>query len=220
MSTVLLRPLALCLLGFALALTSACTSMNKAMGGNSEKDALAATTWDYGPGGIELKVDTDVALNRYDGEAHSLVLAVIQTADAAPFYQLLDNAELLQKTLQGGKPPAGLLQVVRFAIEPDRQAAMRIDRTQGARFVGVVAAFYGIAPSSTAMLFNLPVAVEKSGIVIKDYSASPGVAEVRMKLGPESIASAAIAAVPPELPQEGEAPRAAVVGAVKLTDLN
>ncbi|WP_176216832.1 type VI secretion lipoprotein TssJ [Andreprevotia lacus] len=220
MTTVLLRPLAIALLCGALALTSGCSSINKALGGNSAKDALAQTSWDYGAGGIVVKADTDAALNRYDGEAHTLVLAVIQTAEAAAFYQLLDNADQLGKLLQGDRPGAGILQVSRYAIEPNRQARIVLDRTQGAKFVGIVAAYYGVAPAGTARLFNLPVEVEKSGIVVKDYSARPGVAELRLKLGPEDIANAAIAAVEPELPKDGEEVRPMVSGAVKLNDLS
>jgi len=195
---------------------SGCTAINKAMGGNSEKDALAETSCNYAEGGIVLKVSTPADLNRYDNEAHSLVVAVLQTADSIPFYQLLDDAGGLEQVLQGGKPPAGVLHVVRYAIEPARQVEIRLDRAQDARQVGVIAAFYGVAPVRTAKLFNFPVKVEKSGMVVKDYVTRVSNAALTLKLGADTIESASIAEMPPVLPQKGEVSRASVMGATLL----
>ncbi len=206
----------LCAMGFGAFSASGCTAINKAMGGNSEKDALADTSWNYAANGIVLKVSTATDLNRYDNEAHSLVLAVVQTADSIPFYQLLDDVGGLEQVLQGGKPPSGILYVGRYAIEPARQVEIRLDRAQGARQVGLIAAFYGVAPSRTARLFNFPVEVEKSGLVVKDYVVRVSDAALTLKLGADSIESASIAAMPPALPQQGEALRASTTGATLL----
>lgn len=201
-------------------LASGCSSLNSAMGGVGEKEALAALQWNYGAAALRLVVQTDATLNNYDGEAHSVVLAVVQTSEPGPFYQQLEEPDAAAKLLQGEKPPTGLLQVTRFALEPGRNAQIQLDRAQSARYVGVIAGFYDVPLAKTSKLFNLPVALEKKGLVVRDTSASPALAEVRLKLGPADIANAQIVALPTELPGKGEASPPTLVGAVRLNDLS
>jgi type VI secretion system VasD/TssJ family lipoprotein len=197
-----------------------CSSLNSALGGNSEKQALTETQWNYASAALTLKVSTDAALNNYDGEAHSVVLAVVQSSEAGPFYQLLDTPEQAARVLQGGRPPSGLQQVTRYALEPGRKASIRLDRAQGARFLGVIAAFYDVPLAKTARLFNLPVDVGSSGIMVHTYKATPAPAELTLQLGASDITAASIAAAAAEQPDQGEVRRPNTVGALQLNDLS
>jgi type VI secretion system VasD/TssJ family lipoprotein len=201
-------------------LLAGCSSLNSMMGGNTEKQALAGVQWNYGNAALRVDVDTDAALNSYDGEAHSVVLALVQAADPGAFYQFLDTPDLVAKVLQGSRPPSTLLQVTRYALEPARKAQIRLDRAQGARYLGIVAAFYDVPVAKGAKLFNLPVAMDSSGLVVRNYSATPAAAVLSLKLGPADIVEAGIKAVPAEEPGKGEEVRPNVRGAVKLTDLS
>lgn len=212
--------LVLLTLFFSCTLTTSCSSINSAMGGNSEKDALANIVWSYGPNALQLSLDSDAALNTYDGEAHSVVLAVVQSAEPAPFYSQLQTPDTLAKLLQTGQPTPGLLQVTRYAVEPGHQTMVQLDRAQGAKYAGVIVAYYGVPLARTAKLFNLPVTVEKKGIIASYYSAKPAAANIQVKLGAESLINTEITTLPPTLPAKGEAASAPTTGILILNDLN
>lgn len=198
-----------------------CSTVNQALGGNSEKEALMNVKWEYGTGALRLAVDADPALNNYDGQAHSVVLAIVQSADPTAFYQPIETpSAALSTLLETGQPTPGLLQVTRYAIEPGKKTAIQLDRAQGAKYVGIIVAYYGIPLTKTAKLFNIPVTVAKKGIVVKDYNASPAVAEIQLKLGPDSILSTGISPVAPKAPATGEQPAPTTTEGILLNGLN
>ena len=208
-------------LALLLACLGGCSSLNSALGGTSEQQALTQVQWNYGSAALRLEISSDAALNSYDGEAHSVVLAVVQTSEPEAFYQFLETPDIVAKVLQGTRGPAGLLQTTRYAIEPGRKAKIRLDRAQGAHYVGVIVAFYDVPVAKTAKLFNLPVDVSSSGIVVREHSAAPALAGLNLKLGADSIVEAKITALPAEKPGKGEvAPTPNTVGALKLNDVS
>ncbi|HEX5127432.1 MAG TPA: type VI secretion lipoprotein TssJ, partial [Rhodocyclaceae bacterium] len=147
----------LCCLPLLLLGLAACSTLNSAAGGNTEQDARAALNWGFQRNGLRIDIDADTALNRYDNEAHTLVVAVMQTAEPTPFYQLLGNEALLHKILLNGGTPPGALHFARFAITPGRQQLIVLDRIAATQHVGVIAAYYGVSPAKTAQLFKIPV---------------------------------------------------------------
>ncbi|WP_410497877.1 type VI secretion system lipoprotein TssJ [Chitinibacter sp. S2-10] len=205
------------LLGFA-GLLSGCSSLNQAMGGNSEKDALIQASWGFAAEGIAIKVDASPALNFYDAQPHPLVLAVVQLTESTPFYQLLADENQLTKILQGDKPPAAFLSIRRYAILPGQQALIRLDRSQNTRLIGVIPAYFGENIAKSARLFNVPLTVDKSGLIVSEYKAEAAVSELTLKLGEDALLSGSIAALSPEVPQQGETGPPDETGAIQLSD--
>lgn len=200
--------------------SSGCTSVNKLFGGNSTQDALTNVKWDYGAGAIQLLIEADSALNHYDGQAHSVVLAIIQSTEAAPFYQLFNTPDTLDMLLETGQLPPGLTQVTRYAIEPGKKTALQLDRAQGAKYVGFIVAYYGVELAKTAKLFNLPVNIDKSGLIIKDYSAGVAPVQIQLKLGPAAVMNATLSAIAPSPPAQGEVPPPSTTEGILLDGLN
>ncbi|MDQ8021118.1 MAG: type VI secretion lipoprotein TssJ [Moraxellaceae bacterium] len=194
MSNALLRTA----LGLLLAsqLLAGC-SLNSMLGGNTEREALAALDWSFESRAIEARVDTAPALNRYDDQAHSLVLMVVQSADADAVRKLFADESALTRALLSGQTPAGLLSVSRYAlVEPGRQARFALDRQTKAQYIGVVAAYFGKPLQEGSRLFQIPAEVDKSGLVSSTYSARPARVMLRLRLGADMILQADLDKLP------------------------
>ncbi|ARD38953.1 type VI secretion lipoprotein TssJ [Edwardsiella ictaluri] len=156
----------------------------------AKQQARRNTQWLYGSQAVLVNVQTAPDLNSYDGESHSLVLAVVQARSPDAFYQLIQTSELVGQVLQGGRPPDGILQVSRYALEPGHDFRLVLDRLQEAHLVGLIAAFYGLPVAQTSRLFDIPVKVTRSGILFPDWKAAPSPIALNLKLGNSGISEA------------------------------
>jgi len=176
------------------------------MGGNSETQAKAATVWDFEAEAILLNVRADTVLNQYDGLSHTLVLNVVQTAEAQPFQALAKGPAALLKAMESGNGP-GVLGLERFYIEPGTTRQIVLDRMEKAKYVGIIAAYYGSEPARNARLFRIGVDVKTEGLVVKTRTSKPAPIAVNVRLGPSQILQAvAPEKYNPELPPESPQP--------------
>lgn len=199
-------------IGCLLLSLSGCTS------DAAKQQARSSVSWRYGSQAILVNAQTAPDLNSYDGESHSLVLAVVQTRSPDAFYQLIQTPELAGLVLQGGRPPDGILQVSRYALEPGHAFRLVLDRLQEARQVGFIAAFYGLPLTQTSRLFDIPVSVTRSGILFPDWQAAPSPLALDLKLGNSGIGEAEshpLERIPPA-PDPASAPTAATP--IRLSD--
>ncbi len=182
------RHLTALLVGCLIALTG-CSSMNAMLGGNSEEQARAEMAWSYGENAIALAVSADPHLNHFEAEPHSLVLAVYQSAEPNAFLGPLSQPEGVRGLLSTGRGE-GLLSVQRYIIEPDSRKVLRLDRAQGARYVGVLAGYYALDVQGSARLFKIDVNVKSEGYVTKKRTATPASMTLRLVLGAGQIVDA------------------------------
>lgn len=177
-------------------IASGCTSVAPI----TEESIRATAVWDYARNGINLEVTADAALNRYDDQAHSIVLAVLQLADMETVYQFTDDVIAMQQLLQFGKISSPILQAKRLVIEPDSQTVIRLARIQGAKHVVLVWAYYDVPLQKTTLFFDLPVHIEKSGFISKSYRATAVAANIRLYLGERELISASLSPITSSLP--------------------
>ncbi len=187
---------------------------------SAKQQARSNVQWRYGSQAILVNAQTAPDLNSYDGESHSLVLAVVQARSPEAFYQLTQNPELAGHVLQGGRPPDGVLQVSRYALEPGHAFRLVLDRLQEARQVGFIAAFYGLPVAQTSRLFEIPVAVTRSGILFPDWQAAPSPVALTLKLDNSGIGEAVINPVESIPPAPDPADAAAVATPIRLSDIS
>lgn len=177
-------------LALASSMLAGCATVNATLGGNSEQEALAKMVWSYADNAIILHTVADARLNEHDSKAHTLVLAVVQTADANAFTSLIADPAAVAKLLETGKPVAGLLAVDRFIVKPGVRGTNRMARAQFAQYFGVIPGYYQLDPKRNARLFPIAAQVDSKGWVVKTRTAAPAPLAVRLNLGPYQVAGA------------------------------
>lgn len=152
--------------------------------------AKAEVKWPFAKKGIMIELLTDVDLNFYANRSHTLVLGVLQFDDEKTFLKLLSQPSGLIKALKNGTLPAGVLQIDRYVVSPDTRVLLEVDRVQDAKFVGILAGYYQFDPVRSARYFRIPLNMQSSGIITKDYKAEPSVLALRLALGSQRIVNA------------------------------
>jgi predicted component of type VI protein secretion system len=154
------------------------------------KDAKAEVEWPYAKEAILVDMVADIDLNFYSNQPHTLVLGVVQVADAKVFVDWLAKPEAVLKTLVSGKAATEVLKFERYVVSPGKKTALKIDRVQEAKFVGFVAGYYQFNELQAARLFKIPLNVRTSGIITTSYKAEPAVLALRLFLGSDRIVNA------------------------------
>jgi len=174
----------------ALFLAQGCSSVNSAMGGNTQKEAKAEVSWDYAPKAIQIELASDDNLNAYFNQPHTLVMGVFQLDDAKAFMKLLGDSGKLKTILATGDAGQDVIQLDRYVVSPGKRTILDIDRVQDTKFVGIVAGYYDFDPAASARLFRIPLNIQSSGLVSTTYKAEPAHLALRLQLGRTRIANA------------------------------
>jgi len=186
MLKLLIRWMTICMLCLGV---GGCAMMGPTAEQKQDK-VKAEAKWPYAKNAILIELASDMDLNFYANRAHTLVLGVLQFDDEKAFPKLLTQPNDLIKALSSGKLPAGALQFDRYVVSPDARLLLEIDRVQDAKFIGVVAGYYGFEATGSARYFRVPLNVQSSGIITKDYKAEPAVLALRLALGSQRIVNA------------------------------
>lgn len=187
-------------------LLGGCAAANSLMGGNSAKEAEAAMVWSFAPNAIQIEVASDRRLNLYDGQPHTLVLAVCQTAEANAFLALLRDPATVGKLFGTGKGGPEILGFDRLIIEPGKRKLIMVNRMQSAKFVGIIAGYYRWDAQRNTRIYQIPVQFSSEGLVVKTRTATPAVLGIRLVLGADGIERA-------EAVNQGAEPQAAAASA-------
>lgn len=180
------------LYGVLLLLLSGLTGCGLTGPSNTEKQdkVKAEVKWPFAKNGIMIELASDLDLNYYSGQAHTLVLGIFQLDDEKTFPKLLTKPADLMKSLTSGNLPAGVLQLDRYVLSPDTRLLLEVDRVQDAKFVGIVAGYYQFDAERSVRYFRIPLNMKSSGLITKDYKAEPAVLALRLGLGAQRIVNA------------------------------
>lgn len=173
-----------------LVLLQGCSSMNSAMGGNTQKEAKAEVSWPFQRNGIQLELIAANDINAFFNQPHTVVLGVLQMEDSKPFLQLLNDPKKLTAMLADGDPGKDFLHLDRYIVSPGKRDILDIDRVQDARYVAIVAGYYNFDPSGAARLFRIPLNIKSEGMVSTTYTATPANLALRLYLGRQRIVNA------------------------------
>lgn len=173
-----------------LALAQGCSSVNSALGGNTQKEAKAEVSWDFQRNGIQIELIAADDLNAVFDQPHTLVLAVLQLEDSKPFLQLLSDRKTVTTMLSSGNPAKDILQMDRYVVTPGKRDILDIDRVQNAKYVGILAGYFRYDPEAAARLFRIPLNISSEGLVTTTYKAVPANLALRLHLGRNRITNA------------------------------
>jgi type VI secretion system VasD/TssJ family lipoprotein len=143
--------------------------------------------WTYLPGGLILNVKADNELNPFEGFSHNLMLCVYQLSGPDLFQELAAGIGGIRKMLECAPFDPTVVHVARHFIFPGEEAALVMDRAEGARYVGLVAGYNDIQPGMVTTLYAFPVSENSKGWSPWSKVYNPGILTVDILLDTHSI---------------------------------
>jgi type VI secretion system VasD/TssJ family lipoprotein len=140
--------------------------------------------WGYEKEAIHLRFTGDANLNLYQNNAHSLVVCLYHLKDLNGFDQLKDEKDGLPKLLECGRFDPGVTYYRMLVVQPGRELDETLDRTEGAKYVGLVAGYYNLHKETSVRTFPIPVIGER---VKKTLVQKPAKLSLDLYFGPQEI---------------------------------
>ncbi|QFY41584.1 type VI secretion lipoprotein TssJ [Candidatus Methylospira mobilis] len=203
-------------IGYGLMLCGCSTTA----GPSPQDQAKLSADWAYRADGIKLYVASSGDMNNWDGEAHTVALAIIQMDDPAEFTRISTDRAALLQLINEGKAPLWSVQLSRYVINPGvKTASVTLARAQKTKHFGIVAGYYDFDASQDVKFFSIPLKLkeEDSGFV-----ARPAQVRVAIQFGRQQIVSSTLTSIDeyPDVPltpgadteQEGQMPVGEISG--------
>ncbi len=130
--------------------------------------------WAFAKGVIAFEVAAAQQLNDYKSRSHTLTLKVFQLADPQAFSRLVKTPSGLQQLLIEEQVDESILASNKLLVEPNGSTNLTLDRTESARFIGIVAGYYNLKGETVSRLVPIvgmddnPKKIDQ-GIVIETW---------------------------------------------------
>ncbi len=148
---------------------------------------LPAPEFGYEEDAIKIHVKADPQLNLSDGKPHTLLACIYQLKDPNAFNQLAGDQDGLYRLLECSLFDASVVGAKKLIVQPGQNTTFNLDRAQGTAYVGVAAGYYLIERDRIVRLYEIPVVIEKKGIVRRTKRQKLETLEIDLKLGPQQI---------------------------------
>ncbi len=148
---------------------------------------LPAPEFGYEEDAIKIHVKADPQLNLSDGKPHTLLACIYQLKDPNAFNQLAGDQDGLYRLLECSLFDASVVGAKKLIVQPGQNTTFNLDRAQGTAYVGVAAGYYLIERERIVRLYEIPVVIEKKGIVRRTKRQKLETLEIDLKLGPQQI---------------------------------
>lgn len=129
--------------------------------------------WSMAKNAIHLTFRADAKVNFYDGQPHTVAVAVYQLAEPNGFSQLLTFPTGLQQVLSANKELPPSLASDQFFLQPGETVEKIYDRAESAKWLVLAAGLYTAAPSQSATLQKIPFEVERSWLTFSKTAVIP-----------------------------------------------
>jgi type VI secretion system VasD/TssJ family lipoprotein len=142
--------------------------------------------WGYEKDAIQLHFTSDPQLNLFQKQPHSLIVCLYHLRDPNGFNQLVDEKGGLHKLLECNRFDPSVTYSRRLIIQPKQDLTELLDRTDGAKYVGIVAGYYALQKETSVRSYQIPVTEVKKGSILVQKSAK---LNIELHLGPQGIMS-------------------------------
>ena len=139
--------------------------------------------WGAEENALLLKFKAGPNLNLDRGQPSSLAVCVYQLADSRMFEQLRSQPEGLAPLAACDKFDDSVLAFQRVFLEPGQSLEKFLDRREGARFVGVAAAYYNLESERCIRLLPIPLVNVSDGWF--SSHRAPGQLVLELNFGPD-----------------------------------
>ena len=143
--------------------------------------------WKMQKEGIVLNIEADNKLNTSKGKAYTLYLVVYQLLNPNAFNQRCDDQDGLVSLLESKVFDSSVASVKSMVVYPGSDMTYRMDRAEGAMYVGVVAGYNVMAKERMVRLCDVPVYVKFTNILKLQRKLIPAPLEINLTLGPNQI---------------------------------
>jgi type VI secretion system VasD/TssJ family lipoprotein len=146
---------ALCL--FAAGLLAACAS---------KPVVKQPPEWGYEKDAIQLHLVSDPQLNLYQKKPHSLIVCLYHLRDLNAFNQLTNEQDGLPRLLECSPFDPSVTYARKFVVQPGQDLNELLDRTDGAKFVGIAAGYFSLRKQDSLRLYTIPVTELRRGATV------------------------------------------------------
>lgn len=166
----------------------------------SKEEALQKMTWEYGQDAIELVLMAEPTLNWWGGQAHTLLVSVVQLEDLSALERYKASVQALSELLLTETAPSGLLSLNRYFLAPGAQIKQKIARLDKSRYVAVFLGYQHLDPARSIRVYQIGAELQRKGWVFRHYHASPEAVQIQLHLGPDGVMSSQQQAQPFSVP--------------------
>ncbi|MEW6599498.1 MAG: type VI secretion system lipoprotein TssJ [Nitrospirota bacterium] len=138
----------------------------------------SAPKYVYKEEAIKLRLKSGPDVNLYDRKAHTLLLCVYQLKDPNAFNQLFDEEEGISKLLECSRFDPSVMSSKRIVLQPNEETTKTLDRSEGTKYVGIVAGYFQMEKKNIMRLIPVPLGM---------LSGSPQNMDIGLYLGPKEI---------------------------------
>ncbi|MBF0469842.1 MAG: type VI secretion lipoprotein TssJ [Gammaproteobacteria bacterium] len=144
-------------------------------------DNLPPTLWSFEEKGISIRFRADENLNAYNGQPHTLFLAIFQLDKAAKFKKIAQTRTGVEELLSDEGVDASILYSEKLSIYPGGEQVVVMDRMDQAKFIAIVAGYSDLAQSKSVRL--VPIAgMEEPRTNVMELMSDPDKRAAVMKL--------------------------------------
>ena len=128
---------------------------------------------------INVVIKSDPQLNRFEKNAHALLLCLYQLKDPNGFSQLAQDRDGIPKLLECSRFDATVVNAKQFVVQPGQELKVVRGRGEGARYIGVATGYYCLGREKVTEL----------SLLTTENGGQPSGSLVRIDLGPHEITS-------------------------------
>lgn len=120
----------------------------------------------YSEKGLQIDIRADQLLNSWDGESHTVKLAIYQLSENGAFIERQKSNQELLNLLKVKKFDPTVVGYEQLILHPNESRIISVDRVNQAKWIGVVAGYYRTDSSPVpSTLIKIPtVSKKKSGL--------------------------------------------------------
>ncbi|EEW0912170.1 TPA: type VI secretion lipoprotein TssJ [Escherichia coli] len=141
----------------------------------------------FGAGLITFQISPDTQLNSLNDISNSCTLLFLQASGKKTLQDLMNNPVLIKQFFSGAGKIDGILKVDKYVAMPGQETTLHIDRSEGAKYVGIIAGYYPFPGKQHMVLLDIPVNVIEDGWWNKSLHASLSPLFKKISMGKESI---------------------------------
>lgn len=156
----------------------------------SEQDKIQAiknVDAPFGAGMLTFHISPDRELNSLNEISNSCALLFLQASSKQALQDLMNNPVLIKHFFSGAGKADGILKIDKYIAMPGQEITLHIDRSEGAKYVGIIAGYYPFPGKQHMLLLDIPVDVVEDGLLNKSLHASMSPLFKKIYLGKESI---------------------------------
>jgi type VI secretion system VasD/TssJ family lipoprotein len=143
--------------------------------------------WNFERGGIDIRYVADSMLNNVDSYPHTVIVVIYQLSSNNVFNDLTKNENGLKKLLLSERFDTSVVGVNRIIVQPSERNHLIIDRSENAKWIGIVTGYYNLVSEQVSIMVQIPYEITKKGKIIKQKTAKIEPLTLYLLLGQNSI---------------------------------